>query len=150
MDDAFVIAQSWSRLSPDIKRLPLVEQAGYALMHSGVSITVTSATDVVAFGIGATTVSCPCFSFSNFSSSQDIASPNFPFLGSSSVERFLHLCGHWDNCGVHQSGHFLHGVRGSGREAESVTQERLLLLLLSWREIPVEQMQQQRSAAEIL
>jgi len=37
--------------------LPLIEQSGSALKHAGVSITVTSITDIMAFGIGATTVS---------------------------------------------------------------------------------------------
>lgn len=57
MDDAFVIVQAWNRLSAAERALPLTEQAGHALKHAGVSITVTSITDIVAFGIGATTVS---------------------------------------------------------------------------------------------
>lgn len=52
-----MIVQAWNRLTPDERKLPLVEQAGHALRHAGVSITVTSITDMVAFGIGATTVS---------------------------------------------------------------------------------------------
>lgn len=57
VDDAFVIVQAWNRLTPAERTLPLHEQAGHALKHAGVSITVTSVTDIVAFGIGATTVS---------------------------------------------------------------------------------------------
>lgn len=57
VDDGFVIMQAWNRLSPAERKLPLIEQAGHALKHAGVSITVTSVTDVMAFGIGATTVS---------------------------------------------------------------------------------------------
>ena len=33
------------------------EKIGKALMHAGVSVTVTSLTDVFAFGVGAVTVS---------------------------------------------------------------------------------------------
>jgi len=32
------------------------ERIGYALKHAGVSITVTSLTDILAFGVGAVTV----------------------------------------------------------------------------------------------
>ena len=49
--------QAWNRLSASERKLPLEQQAGHALKHAGVSITVTSITDIVAFGIGATTVS---------------------------------------------------------------------------------------------
>ena len=56
VDDAFVIMQAWNRLSASERKLPLEQQAGHALKHAGVSITVTSITDIVAFGIGATTV----------------------------------------------------------------------------------------------
>ena len=38
---------------------PVPEMIGAALKHAGVSITVTSVTDVLAFGVGAVTVSCP-------------------------------------------------------------------------------------------
>ena len=48
--------QAWNRLSASERKLPLEQQAGHALKHAGVSITVTSITDIVAFGIGATTV----------------------------------------------------------------------------------------------
>ncbi|XP_067946636.1 patched domain-containing protein 3-like [Watersipora subatra] len=56
VDDAFVIIQAWNRLTPTELSLPIVERSGRALRHAGVSITVTSITDIVAFGIGATTV----------------------------------------------------------------------------------------------
>lgn len=57
VDDAFVIVQAWNRLTPVERALPIEQQSGHALKHAGVSITVTSITDIVAFGIGATTVS---------------------------------------------------------------------------------------------
>lgn len=52
----FVICACWEELSHEEKR-PLNEQVGHMLKHAGVSITVTSFTDVVAFLIGASTVS---------------------------------------------------------------------------------------------
>ena len=63
IDDMFVIMQSWnnaeahSRLKPDSKILDLTERFGVALRHAGVGITVTSITDVIAFAVGASTVS---------------------------------------------------------------------------------------------
>ena len=56
----FVIVQCLSNLRshPDYDNWRLDKKLGEALKHAGVSITVTSATDVVAFGVGAVTVSC--------------------------------------------------------------------------------------------
>lgn len=59
VDDMFVIIACWEQLSPVRKRLPLPERIGYMLKHGGVSITVTTLTDVMAFVIGATTI-LPC------------------------------------------------------------------------------------------
>lgn len=59
VDDMFVIIACWEKLSPARKRLPLPERIGYMLKHGGVSITVTTLTDVMAFVIGATTI-LPC------------------------------------------------------------------------------------------
>jgi len=53
----FVIMQCWNNLSPGEMKRPLPERMGLTLQHAGVSITVTSVTDFVAFAIGATTVS---------------------------------------------------------------------------------------------
>ena len=64
----FVIMQSWnnseaqSRLKPDSVvtknlDLDLPERFGVAMRHAGVGITVTSITDVIAFAVGASTVS---------------------------------------------------------------------------------------------
>ncbi|XP_068204799.1 patched domain-containing protein 3-like [Palaemon carinicauda] len=55
VDDMFVVMQSWDNLSPDEKRESLQERIGLTLKHAGVSITVTSVTDFVAFAIGSTT-----------------------------------------------------------------------------------------------
>ncbi|ESO88138.1 hypothetical protein LOTGIDRAFT_165877 [Lottia gigantea] len=56
VDDMFVIVEAMRNLSPSEKRLPLPERIGTVLKHAGVSVTVTSVTDIVAFGIGASTV----------------------------------------------------------------------------------------------
>ncbi|CAG7727935.1 unnamed protein product [Allacma fusca] len=56
IDDMFVIMQCWNNLSPSESKRPLPERMGLTLKHAGVSITVTSVTDFVAFAIGASTV----------------------------------------------------------------------------------------------
>ena len=53
----FVIVGAWSNLTEEEKKLPLDERMALALKHAGVSVTVTSITDIVAFGIGGSTVS---------------------------------------------------------------------------------------------
>lgn len=56
----FVIVQCWYNLSPEkTKDKSLHEKIGLTMKHAGVAITVTSLTDVFAFGIGAVTVSFP-------------------------------------------------------------------------------------------
>jgi len=61
IDDMFVIMQCWTNLFPSSlttkSKLSIPEKMGMALKHAGVSITVTSLTDVAAFGVGALTVS---------------------------------------------------------------------------------------------
>ncbi|XP_066275211.1 patched domain-containing protein 3-like [Branchiostoma lanceolatum] len=56
VDDMFVIVTAWNNLSPADRKRDRREQAALALKHAGVSITVTSMTDVVAFGVGASTI----------------------------------------------------------------------------------------------
>ena len=53
----FVIVQSFENLGPETKSLPIAERIALTMKHAGVAVTVTSVTDVLAFGIGATTVS---------------------------------------------------------------------------------------------
>ena len=53
----FVIMESLRQLSPAERSLPVEERVGLTLKHAGVSITVTSVTDIVAFAIGGSTVS---------------------------------------------------------------------------------------------
>ena len=57
VDDMFVIVGAWNNLTVEEQKLPLEERVALALKHAGVSITVTSITDIVAFGIGGSTVS---------------------------------------------------------------------------------------------
>ena len=52
----FNALQSLENLSESQKRLPVREKIAYAMKHAGVSITVTSATDLAAFLIGSTSV----------------------------------------------------------------------------------------------
>ena len=53
----FVIMQCMSNLSDEQKSsLPLPERIGQTMRKAGVAITVTSLTDVCAFGVGAVTV----------------------------------------------------------------------------------------------
>ena len=53
----FVIVQCWYNLQEDeVLGRPLHEKIGLTLQHAGVAITVTSLTDVFAFGVGAVTV----------------------------------------------------------------------------------------------
>ena len=69
----FVIVQCWNNLesaherssssssSSPFSSLPLSERMGRTMRHAGVAVTVTSLTDVFAFGVGAVTVSQPDF-----------------------------------------------------------------------------------------
>ena len=54
IDDMFVIVQCWTNLRVD-PSTSITEKMGLALQHAGVSITVTSLTDIFAFGVGAMT-----------------------------------------------------------------------------------------------
>lgn len=53
IDDAFIITSEFDRTP---STLPVRERIAHALSHAGVSITITSITDVVAFGIGSSTI----------------------------------------------------------------------------------------------
>lgn len=53
----FVIMESLRQLSPKERQFSVEERIGLTMKHAGVSITVTSVTDIVAFAIGASTVS---------------------------------------------------------------------------------------------
>ena len=54
----FVISECWQNIlaDPSKKSLTLEEKMGRTLKHAGVSITVTSITDILAFSLGAFTV----------------------------------------------------------------------------------------------
>ena len=55
IDDMFVIIQCRNTLSEADQSKDVVERLGVTLRHAGVAITVTSITNFIAFGIGATT-----------------------------------------------------------------------------------------------
>ncbi|KAI8773865.1 NPC1-like intracellular cholesterol transporter 1 isoform X1 [Biomphalaria glabrata] len=55
VDDMFVIMETWKNLSPEEQKLDIPHKLGVTLSHAGVSVTVTSVTDIIAFGIGAST-----------------------------------------------------------------------------------------------
>ena len=57
VDDMYVIVQAVDTLVKEEKNLPANERIAKAMRHAGVSITVTSVTDMAAFLIGSTTVS---------------------------------------------------------------------------------------------
>ncbi|XP_069127848.1 patched domain-containing protein 3-like isoform X2 [Argopecten irradians] len=56
VDDLFVIMGAYKSLPEGYSDRPIHERMAMTLKHAGVSITVTSLTDMCAFGIGATTV----------------------------------------------------------------------------------------------
>ena len=56
VDDMFVIVQAVENLSASERKLPIDQRVGKAMRHAGVSITVTSVTDMAAFLIGSTSV----------------------------------------------------------------------------------------------
>ena len=53
----FVFVAGWDSLSPEERLLPLNEKIAIVCKHAGLSIFITSFTDLAAFAIGATTVS---------------------------------------------------------------------------------------------
>ena len=57
IDDMFVIVQCLHNIdSRDVGELSIEEKMGITLKHAGVAITVTSLTDMFAFGVGAVTI----------------------------------------------------------------------------------------------
>ena len=59
VDDTFVMAASWEQvLSDKANQLKTIqERVALMLSHAGTAISITSLTDVIAFVIGASTVS---------------------------------------------------------------------------------------------
>jgi predicted RND superfamily exporter protein len=57
VDDLFVIVTCWKNLNFGNNQVSLPEKIGQMMRHAGISITVTTLTDVVAFLVGALTVS---------------------------------------------------------------------------------------------
>lgn len=57
VDDLFVIVQSWENIggpTPDDRSIP--QKISLTIRHAGVSVLVTSVTDICAFAIGSATV----------------------------------------------------------------------------------------------
>lgn len=52
----FVLMACWEELTQEEKKLSIPEKIGLTLKHAGVSITVTTVTDVLAFIVGSSTV----------------------------------------------------------------------------------------------
>jgi Niemann-Pick C1 protein len=57
----FVITECWYNIisDPSLASLSIQEKMGKTMRHAGVSVTVTSITDVLAFSLGAFTVRLP-------------------------------------------------------------------------------------------
>ena len=55
IDDMFVIIQVRNSLADQLRGKSVMESLGKTMEHAGVAITITSITDFIAFGIGATT-----------------------------------------------------------------------------------------------
>ncbi|TRY77454.1 hypothetical protein TCAL_08010 [Tigriopus californicus] len=66
IDDMFVIVQSFDNLKDGELALALAQRFGLCMSHAGVAITITSVTDLLAFGIGGTTVLPALMSFCLF------------------------------------------------------------------------------------
>ena len=62
IDDMFVIVQNWDTAEekrksiPTDKDLSIPERVGEAVSQAGAAITITSITDVIAFGVGGSTI----------------------------------------------------------------------------------------------
>lgn len=56
VDDMFVIVQSFDNLEGAELSKTLARRFGLTMRHAGVAITITTVTDLVAFGLGASTV----------------------------------------------------------------------------------------------
>ena len=56
IDDMFVLVKGYDNLSEDEKNLPVPERFAKTLSVSGMAVSVSSVTNIVAFSIGATTV----------------------------------------------------------------------------------------------
>lgn len=55
VDDAFVIITTWNRMNKSPNKMSIEERIAVTMQHAGVSVTVTSFSDLVAFGCGIST-----------------------------------------------------------------------------------------------
>jgi len=56
IDDMFIIVQSWETLNTEQNKENLINKFGQTMRHAGAAISVTSITDVIAFGVGGFTI----------------------------------------------------------------------------------------------
>ena len=56
VDNAFVIMTTWTRVNSANKDISIEERIALTMQHAGVSISVTSFSDLVAFACGISTV----------------------------------------------------------------------------------------------
>ena len=102
------IVQCWDALEDQRgfhkDKLDRHERLGEALAHAGVAITITSITDIIAFGVGGTTVS------QNLKI--NFAPPffNVDFLGITSINVLLPLCICGNSCNLLFSNNFFCGL----------------------------------------
>ena len=104
----FVIVQCWSNIQKDPLNagLSLPDRIGIALKHAGVSVTVTSLTDVFAFSVGAVTVSCKFQKYTVREYMNCTFEPNhYPIkiLLSANAGTGIFLCLHCHRPGLHLS-----------------------------------------------
>lgn len=102
----FVIIGSWENIKEKDKQRPVYEKIGLTLKDAGVSITVTSLTDIMAFGIGATTVGASYNICLNFGPYIVWHSPCL-FSDNSSTKVFLCVLLFRHICNMVTSGHHL-------------------------------------------
>ena len=114
------IVQCWDALEDQRgfhkDKLDRHERLGEALAHAGVAITITSITDIIAFGVGGTTVSqnlkinfAPLFLMLIYSLTIQ-SNFNCIFLGITSINVLLPLCICGNSCNLLFSNNFFCGL----------------------------------------
>ena len=100
IDDMFVIVQCWNNMTPEErKNSSHSERFAHTMKRAGVAITITSVTDMVAFGIGSLTQvsKYPVCYLVNFA----IYYLVFFQISGASTQIFLHVCLCWNICHFH-------------------------------------------------
>ncbi len=82
----FVIVNALENLSEEEKKRPVEERIALTMKRAGIAITVTSITDITAFGVGAITVRFTSkilirvFTHSDITFKNDVRSPSAPIV----------------------------------------------------------------------